>query len=247
MASLDAHDQRVDLLGTVQVLHEHVTASVCQTVFEQTRMTERARTWTLEALAEFWTAVILRAPQSLPQALEEAAAGTGAGWPVVQASPEAFFARCPSLPWRFFAQLYEACVAHGLPEARPCYAQPLQSLRQPLPDVWVVDGSRLDAVAHRLKLLRDVQACGLPGCLPAFSALDRGIARHLAFDADAAAGARPRTIAALTHVPQGTLLVGERLDGVGKCFAALSTHRLAGLCRRNGRQSWRWVRDLSMT
>ena len=247
MASLDAHNQRVDLLGTVQVLHEHLTASLCQTVFEQTRTTERARKWTLEALAEFWTAVILRAPQSLTHALEEAAAGTGAGWPSVQASPEAFFARCQRLHWRFFAKLYEAFVAHVLPEARPCYAQPLQSLRPHFPDVWVVDGSRLDAVAHRLKLLRDVRACVLPGCLTAFYDLYRGIARHLAFEADAAAGELPRTIAALQHVPQGTLLVGDRLYGVGKFFAALSTHRLAGLCRRNGRQSWRWVGDLSTT
>ena len=247
MASLDAHDQRVDLLGTVQVLHEHLTASVCQTVFEQTRTTERARKWTLEALAEFWTAVILRAPQSLTQALAEAAAGTGAGWPVVQASPEAFFDRCQSLHWRFFAKLSETCVAHVLPEARQCYAQPLPALRQHFLDVWVVDGSRLDAVAHRLKLLREVRACVLPGCLTAFYDLYRGIARHLAFDADAAAGELPRTIAALTHVPQGTLLVGDRLDGVGKFFAALRTHSIAGLCRRNGRQSWRWVRDRSTT
>ena len=134
-----------------------------------------------------------------------------------------------------------------LPEARPCYAQPLQSLRQHCPDVWVVDGSRLDAVAHRLKLLRDVRACGWPGCLPAFYELYRGIARHLAFEADAAAGELPRTIAALKHVPQGTLLGGDRLYGVGKCFAALSPHSLAGLGRRNGRQSWRWVCDLSTT
>jgi hypothetical protein len=34
---------------------------------------------------------------------------------------------------------------------------------------------------------------------------------------------------------------------VGKFFAALSRHGLAGLCRRNGRQSWRWVCDLSTT
>jgi len=72
---------------------------------EATSNTQRARKWTLEALAEFWTAVILRAPQSLPQALEEAAAGTGAGWPVVQARPEAFFERCQSLHGRFFAKL----------------------------------------------------------------------------------------------------------------------------------------------
>src|SRR5215510_1261875 len=105
MARLDAHDQYVDPLGTVPVLHAHLTASVCPTVFEQTRTTERARKWTLEALAEFWTAVTLRAPQAVTQALEEAAAGTGAGWPSVQASPEAFLERCPSLHWRFLAQL----------------------------------------------------------------------------------------------------------------------------------------------
>jgi hypothetical protein len=159
MARSEASDQCVDLLGTVQVLHKYLTASVCQTVFEQTRTTERARKWTLAALAEFWTAVILRAPPSLTQALEEAATSPGAGWPSVQASPEAFFERCQNLHWRFFAKLYEAFVDHVLPDARPCYAQPLQALRQHFPDVWVVDGSRLDAVAHRLKLLRDVRAC----------------------------------------------------------------------------------------
>jgi hypothetical protein len=68
MVSLDAHEQQGDLLGTVQVLHEHLTASVGQTGFEQTRTTERARQWTLAALTECWTAVILRAPQALPQA-----------------------------------------------------------------------------------------------------------------------------------------------------------------------------------
>src|SRR5262249_52760784 len=142
---------------------------------------------------------------------------------------------------------YEAFVVQVLPTAHPCYAQPLQSLRQHFPDVWVVDGSRLDAVAHRLKLLQTVRACVLPGCLIAFYDLYRGIARQLAFDADAAAGELPRTMAALTHVPPGTLLVGDRWYGVGKCFAALRSHQLAGLCRRNGRQSWRWLRALSAT
>src|SRR5215831_1057318 len=163
MASSDAHDQRVDLLGTVQVLHEHLTTSLCQTVFTQTRTTERARKWTWGALAEFWTAVILRAPQSLTHALEEAAASPGAGWPSVQASPEAFFERCQSLHWRFFAKLYEAFVAQVLPEARPCYASPVHALREYFQEVWIVDGSRLDAVAKRLKLLWDVRAQVLPG------------------------------------------------------------------------------------
>ena len=55
----------------------------------------------------------------------------------------------------------------------------------------------------------------------------------------------PGAIAALEHVPKGTLLVGDRLYGVGAFFAALSERGLVGLCRRNGRQSWRWLRELS--
>jgi len=112
-------EQRIELLGTVQLLHDHVTTSLCQTVFQQTRTTERERQWSLEALASFWTEVILRAPPSLTQALQEAAMGNGSGWPHVEASPEAFFQRCQSLPWRFFAKLYEAFLTQILPQAQP--------------------------------------------------------------------------------------------------------------------------------
>src|SRR3954471_15376149 len=97
MATPASRAQRVERLGTVQVLHEPLTTSLCQTVLQQIRTTERERRWSLAALASFWTEVILRAPQSLPQALEEAAPGNGAGWPRVQATPEALFERCPTL------------------------------------------------------------------------------------------------------------------------------------------------------
>jgi hypothetical protein len=247
MATPASREQRVELLGTVQVLHEHLTTSLCQTVFQQTRTTERERRWSLAALASFWTAVILRAPQSLTQAIEEAATGTGAGWPRVQATPAACFARCQTLPWRFFATLYEAFVAQVLPQATPGYAAPLHPLRERVPEVWIVDGSRLDAVAHRRKLLREVRARVLPGCVTAFYDLYRGLTRHLDFNPDAAAGELPRATAALAHVPQGTVLVGDRLDGVGAFCAALTSRGIAGLCRRNGCQSWRWLRALSKT
>ena len=247
MAISVASEQRIELLGTVELLHDHLTTSLCQTVFQQTRTTERARQWSLEALVSFWTEVILRAPQFLTQALQEAALGNGSGWPPVQASPEAFFQRCQSLNWRFFANLYEAFLSQVLPQAQPCYASPVHTLREYFKEVWIVDGSRLDAVAKRLKLLWDVRAQVLPGCLTAFDALYRGMVRHLAFNADAAAGERPRAVAALEHVPEGTLLVGDRLYGVGAFFAALSARGLFGLCRRHGRQSWRWLRELSKT
>ena len=133
-----------------------------------------------------------------------------------------------------------------MPQAQPRYASPVHALREHFKEVWIVDGSRLAAVAKRLKLLWDVRAQVLPGCLTAFYDLYRGIVRHLAFNADAAAGEPPRD-RCLEHVPKGTLLVGDRLYGVGAFFAALSERGLVGLCRRNGRQSWRWLRELSKT
>ena len=247
MAISVASEQRIELLGTVELLQDHLTTSLCQTVFQQTRTTERERQWSLEAFVSFWTEVILRAPPSLTQALQEAALGNGAGWPPVQASPEAFFQRCQSLHWRFFANLFEAFVAQVLPQAQRCYASPVQTLREYCQEVWIVDGSRLDAVAKRLKVLWDVRGPVFPGCLTAFDDLYRGIVRHLAFHADAAAGELPRAIAALAYVPTGTLLVGDRLYGVGAFLAALRERGLCGLCRRHGRQSWRWLRELSKT
>ena len=222
MDTSTSSEQRLELLGTVQLLHDPLTTSLCQTVFQQTRTTERERQWSLQALASFWTEVIVRAPPSLTQALQAAALGNGSGWPQVKASPEAFFQRCQNLHWRFCAQLHAAFVVQVLPQAQPHYASPVQALRERFAEVWIVDGSRLDAVAHRLKLLRDVRAQVLPGCLTAFSDLYRGIVRHLACNADAAAAALPRATAALAHVPPGTVLLGDRLYGVGAFFAALS-------------------------
>jgi hypothetical protein len=115
-----ASEQRIELLGTVELLQDHLPTSRCQTVFQQTRTTERERQWRLEALVAFWTEVILRAPQSLTQALQEAALGHGSGWPPVQASPEALFQRCQSVHWHCFANLYEAFLLQVLPQAQPC-------------------------------------------------------------------------------------------------------------------------------
>lgn len=246
MAISAASEARIELLGTVELLHEHLTASLCQTVFQQTRRTERERPWSRHALASFWTEVILRAPQSLPQAWQEAALGNGSGWPPVGASPEAFFQRCQNLG-RFFAHLHAAFLTQVLPQAQAGYASPAHDLRERFKEVWIVDGARLDAIVNRLKLLRDVRSRVLPGCLTAFYDLYRGITRHLAFKPDAAAAELPRATAALDHVPQGTLLWGDRLYGVGTFFSALRERGLFGLCRRNGRQSWRWLRDLSKT
>ena len=167
MAISVASEQRIELLGTVELLQDHLTTSLCQTVFQQTRTTERERPWSLEALVSLWTAVILRAPPSLTQAWQEAALGNGSGWPPGPASPEAFCQRCQSVNWRFFAHLSDAFLLPVLPQAQPCYASPVHTLREYFQEAWIVDGSRLDAVAKRLKVLWDVRAPVWPGCLTA--------------------------------------------------------------------------------
>src|SRR5437867_12596079 len=59
----------IDLLRVVDLLQEHITPALCRTVFGEVRKTERQRVWALEALIRFWTAVVLRAPKALSQAL----------------------------------------------------------------------------------------------------------------------------------------------------------------------------------
>ena len=88
----------------LQVLHEHLTTSLCQTVFQQTRTTERERRWSLEALASFWTEVILRAPQSLTQAIEEAATRQRGGLASCPGDPRSLFPTLPELELAFLCQ-----------------------------------------------------------------------------------------------------------------------------------------------
>jgi hypothetical protein len=140
-----------------------------------------------------------------------------------------------------------AFVAQVLPQATPGSAAPLHTLRERFPEVWIVDGSRVDTVAHRRKRLREVRARVRPGCGTAFDDLYRGSTRHRDCTPDAAAGELSRATAALAHVPQGPWLVGDRLDGVGAFVAALPSRGLAGRCRRNGCQRWRWLRELAQT
>src|SRR6266511_2771445 len=77
----------IDLLRVVDLLQEHITPALCRSVFGAVRKTERQRVWTLEALIRFWTAVVLRAPKALSQALVDSLAGRDPTYPRIEASP----------------------------------------------------------------------------------------------------------------------------------------------------------------
>lgn len=235
---------QVNLTRVLELLHTHITEALCQTVFETVRRTERQRVWTLEALVQFWTAVILRAPRALSQALYETLEGREPLFPQVQATPEAFFQRCRDLRPAFFAAVFARFTAALLPAAPPRYAAALAPVRARFADLLVLDGSRVAAIARRLKLLWDERAVVLPGCLLAAYDLGRGLCRVLHFCADAAASELIRAQAVLATLAPDTLVVADRLYGTAVWFAALGEQRCWGLVRRNRRLGFRKVRRL---
>jgi hypothetical protein len=196
---------RINLVRVLELLRTHITAALCQTVFHAVRITERQRLWTLEALVQFWLAVIVRAPRALSQALYETLEGREPHFPVVQASPEAFFERCQTLRPAFFAAIFTRFTARLLRAVPARYAADLAPLQARFAEICVVDGSRLAAIAHRLKLLWPERAVVLPGCLLAVYDVGRGLCRTLAFCADAAAAfirLLPLRVSGIERVPR---------------------------------------------
>lgn len=224
--------QHVDLLGPARILHKHLTAALCEEVFDAGRVTERRRVWTLHKIATFWTAVILRAPESLLQALDEARRGVG-GYPRVMSTPQAFFERAKGLRWTFFRDLFDAFLVRALRRHAPRFESALRGRLGAFPEVWVVDGSGLDAIAHRLKVLWDERVVVLPGSLLVFYDLFRGLPRRVLFHEEAMGGESGRAEGALGFVPKGTLLVGDRAYASVRLFASVAKRGIFLLARRN--------------
>ena len=232
------HGQQVDLLGTVDVLHEHLTAALCDGVWADVREKERRRELGLTALAEFWTAVILRAPDSLTQALAEAngalAGGAGSSYPRLDVTSQGFFARCKALRPEFFERLFEAFRAR-LEDAEPrCFATRHQDLARRFGGrVWMLDGSSLDQVARRLKVLWSDRRVPVPGMVVAFYDLCLGRLARLHHTRELQPQEGPCARALMGEVPAGTLVVGDRLYGQPIFLAAASEHGISMLVRRS--------------
>ena len=228
---------RVDLLKMTRLLLDHLTPALCEAVFHTHRTTERTRKWTFYAVNLFWAAMIVRHPRSLQQGLDQTRKGRGRDtlWPRVLATPRAFFTKAQGLRPHLFQATYEAFTRSILPQARPAYASWLGTVRQRFPDILIVDGSRLDAIGHRLKLLRSDRAQILPGCLTVFYDLFRGITRHVLFFPNAAEPELPRAQSSLPALTEGTLLLGDRLYASLQYFHRLASLHLYGLFRRHGR------------
>lgn len=236
----------VHLAPTVELLHEHVSEALCREVYQDLRVSERERRWSLYSLAHFWLAVVLAAPRSLSQLLERSRAGDPTGLlPHIAASSEAFFQKSKAMGSGFFMALYGRFVASVEAKAPRRYCQELAHLGEKFTDVLVIDGSRLDKIAHRLKILSTEKAVILPGCLLGVYDLFRGIATQLWFEADAAAAEFNRALQAIECLPANSLILGDRLYCSVALFGALNANSAFGVFRLNKAVSIKKVRRLS--
>jgi hypothetical protein len=210
-----------------------VTGALCDEAWQEVRDKEREREWTLEALVGFWTSVTADPPRSLSHALAEAAEGEMSRYRAPRTSHQAFFARCQNLRWEFFASVFRRFRGSIAPEAGDVFAKEIKAVRERFAAVVAVDGSTLDAVAKRLKVVWRERATVLPGALLAFYDVCSGTMSKLVFDPDVSGSEFVRSVAALDGVCKNTLLVGDALYGVPRWFAALGERGLFGVARRH--------------
>lgn len=234
----------LDLLGIALLLQRHLTDALCEEAFRAVRTTERIRLWSLALLSKFWVYVVLRSPQSLTQAFEEGVRGDGIFGQRLPGTSQAFFERSQTLKWTFFSEVYRRFVDSVTPEAKPGFSGEVAALRKSFSEVFIVDGSKLDAIRHRLRLLWNVRSPVLPGCVLALYDLFRGYPRILRFEPDAAGGEMPRLREVLPEVPKGTLLLGDRAYASVQLFEAMKG-RIWGLFRRTAQLGIRKTERLS--
>lgn len=236
--------ERVDLTRTLELLRGHITTALCAVAFREVRTKERERKWSLEALVQFWVAIVLRATPSLTHALAELRDGRMPGAQPVESTDQAFFERSKNLSWKFFAEVFRRFVQSVLRLAKPRYRPELSGLRERFTDVLIIDGSRLAAIAHKLKILWNERSVVLPGCLIALYDLFRGIPHVLKFCADAAASEFLRAMEVADTIKLRTLIVGDRLYCTAQFFEKLNQRRVFGVFRRNKRLGlWRTSRE----
>jgi hypothetical protein len=227
------------------LIHEVLTSTLVESVWRGRRTFERVRVWGLHQLASFWIAVCFHAPASLRRALSEGLGIASSPYPVPACAPQSFFARSQRLSWQFMADLFHAFRARAVAQAPRAFAKELRPLLRRFHAIEAVDGSRLDPVRRRLKILWKGRESVIPGCLLAFYDLATGTVARLTFHPQAMASEFKNAVKAFAGIPSATLIVGDRLYGVVRFFAALSSHGLFGVSRRFSVVTIRPVRRLS--
>lgn len=204
----------IDPVDYLAVLWRHLTEGLCEEIFRALRERERERKWTIYTLMQFWVALLHSGPEmSQTQAVSECDRGHPL-YPVLTATPESFFERVQSLAPRFFRAVFERVTRAFLQEisALPVrFASGLSIPAERFSEIYTLDASRLDPVAHRLKILRRTTRAVIPGSIEALYDVRRGLIRALHFDPDGSRAEYAMAEELLGDIPAGSLLILDRL------------------------------------
>lgn len=238
-------EPNVNLTCAIDPIHRVLSSAVCDEVFRKLRSKERARKWTLEAMLNFWVNVVTRAPTSLRAALDEYSGIKGSSEMRFEPSPSSYFERAQNLSWTFFRGLFDRFVQAMVPESFANFEVELQGQLKHFSQVWIVDGSSLARVSHRLKATRDVPQILLPGSVIVCHDLFRGIPRVVEFHEKLLGGEAARLRALLDGVPQGTLLVADRGYSSVRLLDEITSRKLACIVRMKRNHAMRLVQQLA--
>jgi len=222
---------RISLTKPMELVHRVLTRALVEEVWGEVRLRERQRVWGLWQLSQFWLSVVFHAPRSLRAALAEAGEQPSR-FQAPEADPSAFFARCQTLSWSFFATLFERFRARLASMAPRTFCGGLRPLLRRIPHVVALDGSKLDPVRRRLKMVWRDRRAVLPGMVVAFYDLATGTLARLVFKPAVNSSEFRAAMSALDGLVRGTLLVADRTFGVPKFFDLLDERGLLGLSRR---------------
>jgi hypothetical protein len=211
---------------------QHLTESLCEEVFAATRERERQRKWTLFSLVWFWIALLQSRLGSQTRALLEARAGSIL-FPPVDATPEAFFQKIQNVRPVFFQNVFRAYTARLEPQVPSAFERELPIPEKTFPNVFAVDGSRLEKVGRLLKVARATTKAILPGSMEAVYDLRRGLLHELHFDPDGCVAEISMFDKVLPSMPRGALLVNDRYYAKPVIWERLNEHGLFMVSRHN--------------
>lgn len=217
---------------------QYLTAAVCDQIFDDTRERERQRKWTLFVLLKFWIALVQRPGLSQTDAVVQCARKHPL-FPFVTASAASFFQRIQRFRPAFFQNLFAYFTAqleaHELPGAVFQTALPISAAV--FPHVYILDGSRLDKVAHRLQLTQKTRAALMPGLIEVAYDLRRGHLHTVTFEPDGLASELPLFATMLPDLPQSALVVADRFYARPAVLEWAVVHDVALVVRYS-----RWVK-----
>lgn len=230
-SALLALPSQLPAIAYLDVVWTYLTESLCTQLFQAVRTRdgtqERQRVWTLFVMIRFWIA-LLHDDRDVSQtrAVLECAQDHPL-YPVVTATPESFFERAKDFRPAFFQAVLAEVTARMETETWPAlaaqgvtFATDLTIPESAFANIYCLDASRADAVAHRLKLLQHTTRAVLPGTLEAAYDVRRGLVHALYFHPDGCHSEHQLLAEVLTQLPPESLCVGDRLHGTPRVMDA---------------------------